>query len=623
MSQNIRLSDFIFDPIKDLLGKGNYGHVYKVKYKDDKYYALKKIVENPDDSNQKKNIMRELNIMSNIDHPNIEKFYGGFTDNFPSEKNNCYFFCLEFIDGKNLNDMILRCKAKNEHINQGLIVLILKGILEGLDYLHKKNIYHRDITPDNIMIENNTYNIKITDFGISAYYQDNFNQFKTIVGRRAFVCPEIYYAHNQNQPYAIYNSKCDIFSLGVLMFRLMTFSYPKILQYRNIQDNDYKMCIDSNIYNKKLIDIVMSMLEEEPNNRPTCEQLKNSLKSIEMEIGTNIKPINYKPMLNSKKSAFSCVMNCFSNIEQIYKYLIENKKNKNNKKLEQSFFSVIKSFGETLEKAKNMNTLNNNFINQFIDTISEKIKIFKEEINIIPKLIIKTLLDYFLMNLPNIFIYNNIKGCDLFDERNQEDNECFLINQAFEKYKVLYKNIFVNTFYFLVLKRYICPECNSIIKQDMDIECDIEFFSKGSNKDLIKNYESKKEISNYGKNSMMCNQCGVMSSFIYEFKNIYIAPEVFIIYFNYNEQIDEFLEIKECYKNKDSKSYNLKAIILSNQTDNNDINYEVAIKRDSSWTYYTNNGTSVLHLKDILAKGNICTAFYCLSNNEFSVFNSE
>ena len=157
----------------------------------------------------------------------------------------------------------------------------------------------------------------------------------------------------------------------------------------------------------------------------------------------------------------------------------------------------------------------------------------------------------------------------------------------------------------------------------MDIECDIEFFSKGSNKDLIKNYESKKEISNYGKNSMMCNQCGVMSSFIYEFKNIYIAPEVFIIYFNYNEQIDEFLEIKECYKNKDSKSYNLKAIILSNQTDNNDINYEVAIKRDSSWTYYTNNGTSVLHLKDILAKGNICTAFYCLSNNEFSVFNSE
>ena len=618
MSQNLQLSDFTFDPNNDLLGKGNYGHVYKVKYKDGKYYALKIIEENPNDSNQYKNIMRELQIMSQINHPNIEKFYGGFIDKFPLEKKNCYFFCLEFIDGENLNDMILEYKEKNEQINQELIVLILKGILEGLDYLHKKNIYHRDVTPDNIMIEKNTNNIKITDFGISAFYEDNLNQFKSIVGRRGFVCPEIYNAHAGQQPLAIYNSKCDIFSLGVLMFKLMTFSFPMILNYRNLKDNDYKISIDSNIYNKQLIDIVMSMLQEKPNNRPTCEELKNALKSIEMEIGTNNKLINYKPMFNSKKSAFSCVMNCFSNIEQIYKYLIENERNK--KKLDKISSSVIKSFGETLEKAKNMNTLNNDFINEFIDKISEKIKIFKEEINIIPKLIIKTLFNYFLINLPNIFIYNNIKGCNLFDERNKEDNESFLINQTIEKYKVLYKNIFVNTFYFLVLKSYKCPECNLIFKKDMDIEYDIEFFSKGSIKKLIKEYESIKCISNYGKNSMMCNKCGVMSSFVYEIKNIYTAPEVFIFYFNYNSQIDEFLEIKECYKNEVYKSYNLKAIILSNQIGNNEINYEVAIKRESSWTYYTNKGTSVLPLKDIIAKGNICTAFYCLSNNEFSVF---
>jgi serine/threonine protein kinase len=173
--------------------------------------------------------------------------------------------------------MLNRYQNKKEYISQDLIMKIIKGALNGLSYLHKNNILHRDVSLDNIMIEKNTNNIKITDFGLSAYYQENFYQLKSVVGRKTYVCPEIYHAHANKQNRANYSSKCDIFSLGVVMFKLMTFSYPIVLNYRNLANNDYKKEIDPNIYNRQLNQIIMDMLEENPDKRPTCDEMKYAL----------------------------------------------------------------------------------------------------------------------------------------------------------------------------------------------------------------------------------------------------------------------------------------------------------------------------------------------------------
>lgn len=608
-NQNLKLSDFTFDPKNDMLGKGNYGHVYKVRSnKDNQIYALKIIVENPNNNEQIKNILREFNIMSALNHENIERFHGGFKDYFPQEKNNCFFFVLEFIDGENLQDMLNRYENKKEYISQDLIMKIIKGALNGLSYLHKNNILHRDVSLDNIMIEKNTNNIKITDFGLSAYYQENFYQLKSVVGRKTYVCPEIYHAHANKQNRANYSSKCDIFSLGVVMFKLMTFSYPIVLNYRNLANNDYKKEIDPNIYNRQLNQIIMDMLEENPDKRPTCDEMKYALNKI---FNDEIK-INNNNSINSKKSAFSSVINCLSNIDQIYEYLIENKRNKNNKKLSQDLFSVIKSFIEVLEKSKY--TLNNELINSFIEKVSEKITCFKGEKNMTPQFIIKTFFDYFLINLPKIFIYNNAKGSQLFDNREEGNIELLLVNQAIEKYKLIYKNIFVNTFYFLVLKQYICP-CKSIIKQDMDIECDITFYLEGSTKDLFKNYEEQKSYLNK-EYKLICKDCGLMTENIYEIKKIFKEPEVFIMHFNNSIKLDDYLEFNQFLDNN-HVLYELTAIILFNPKNNE---YEVGIKRKNTWTYYTNNNSNVLPLNDIVKKGNVCTAFYSLTTNEFSVF---
>ena len=155
--------------------------------------------------------------MRSLNHPNIVRLFNCFEDY------NNYYFCSEFIDGNNLETFIKKYKDNLSHIEEKLIIHIFKQILNGLIYLHSKNIMHRDIKPDNILIDENN-NIKITDFGISACcggddIEKDLISDKTIVGPKKYVSPEIKEGRE-------YDLKCDIFSLGYTMYFLMNFSLP-------------------------------------------------------------------------------------------------------------------------------------------------------------------------------------------------------------------------------------------------------------------------------------------------------------------------------------------------------------------------------------------------------------
>ena len=620
MFNNPRLADFDFDPKKDMLGKGKFGYVYKVKnIKDNQIYALKIVKEMENSEEQINSINREYHIMSNINHPNIEKCYGLFKEFYPIDNCICYFFILEFIKGENLTNFLERYKIMKQNIDQKLIIIILKGILNGLDYLHKQNIFHRDISTDNIMIENKRNNIKITDFGISAYFkQYHFQQNplfsnQSLVGRTDYASPEIFLAY-QNQERPVYGFKTDIYSLGITMFKLMTFCYPSCIKNRNL-NIPYSDKIDSNKYDQSLINVIMNMLQDDQRKRPSCQEIYNSLEFVSTQINNKSK----KEIINNiigNESCLTCIMKCMSNIDQIYDYLIDNKRNRNNKKLNDKKFLVIKNFIEVLEIIKEKNSLNNDFINNFMNNISEKIIIFKDKDNLKPKTILQSLFNYFLFNLPKIYIYNNTKGYDLFEKRNQDNLDFFYINQKIEEYKEQYNNIFVNTFYFLVLNIYTCPECYSIIKQDLDIQFDIEFSNKDTIENLLDNYYEKKEIPNTG-NNLICNNCDIMPKQLFQTKQIYMTPEIFIFHFDYFVILDETLKIKE--NNGNEKQYYLKAIIFSSQINNNKIRYEIAIKIKENWKYYSNEDSQILSFNDVIKMGNICMAFYSLSSNEFSL----
>ena len=233
----------MFKQLKDykiikLLGKGSFGEVYKVS-KDNKFYALK-MYKLSDDMNastasltQKeknenmKSIENEIKILSQLDNPFIVKLYEVFSINVneelyhnKEEETNERMICLilELCENGDLNDKIKEKKQKNEIFTEKEILHYFYEILQGLYYLHKNRVLHRDLKTLNIFLTKDNH-IKIGDFGVSKKLINNNIYAYTFVGTPYYLSPEIC----QNKPY---DEKSDVWSLGVLIYELITLNKP-------------------------------------------------------------------------------------------------------------------------------------------------------------------------------------------------------------------------------------------------------------------------------------------------------------------------------------------------------------------------------------------------------------
>ena len=197
------------------IGEGSFGKVYKAKIGDD-LFALKKIKVDSPDKGFPITSIREIKVLKKLaDHPNIVKLV-----DIVSSKSNAVYLVFEFVEF----DLFKLLRKENVAFTKPQIKFIFKQIMEGLVFMHKKRIIHRDIKSENILI-NAKGELKYADFGLAR------DLMQDLQGQKGERIPAHYTKKVVTQFYRppevcledpCYNEKVDVWSAGCVLAELIS-----------------------------------------------------------------------------------------------------------------------------------------------------------------------------------------------------------------------------------------------------------------------------------------------------------------------------------------------------------------------------------------------------------------
>jgi NIMA (never in mitosis gene a)-related kinase len=255
------LSDF---RVEKLLGKGSFGDVYKAIRKDDnETYALKRVDITQMDGKEISDAMNEIRFLASMRHDNIL----GFLHSFLTPDGNELCIVTEYCAGGDLEQFIEKCKKGRKPIKEQRIWEITYQLCEALKCLHSHSIVHRDIKAANCFLTKNNQ-LKLGDLNVSKLMKGN-QLLKTQIGTPYYMAPEIW----KNKPYG---PKCDIFSLGCLVYELASFHPP--FNGKNLEElarsvtSGYFAAIPK-CYSKELQQMIDSLLQTHAHRRPTAVEI--------------------------------------------------------------------------------------------------------------------------------------------------------------------------------------------------------------------------------------------------------------------------------------------------------------------------------------------------------------
>lgn len=212
------------------LGSGACGVVRLVYHrKTCKAFAMKHIKKNQLMTNQTepKRIINEAVIMKSLQHPCVVRMHD-IVDNTDS-----LFIMLELMQGGDLLSRIINKKRLSERISK----LFFLQLCHAVKYLHDKNITHRDLKPDNVLLESTDEEtlLKVSDFGLSKAV-NNDSVMRTLCGTPLYVAPEVLLTGGRGS----YTKKVDIWSLGVVLFTMLSGTLPFSDEYGTAASDQIK-----------------------------------------------------------------------------------------------------------------------------------------------------------------------------------------------------------------------------------------------------------------------------------------------------------------------------------------------------------------------------------------------
>ena len=247
-----------------ILGNGAFGKVYEVICEwSNKKYACKEI---PIKTNHRHyeldDILREINILKSLNHPNILKYIHSFNDS-----KNIYIL-TELCENKTLRNLL----KKRGTLTELEIQYYAIQMISALKYLNDENIYHRDLKLSNIFLTDNM-KIKIGDFGSAIKFYNQYYKFKSFAGTIYYMAPEISCNY-------LRKTYLDIWSFGIILYVLSTGKYPftsKSVKKNNksIKRKYFRKPYKFRKITPEFCDLINKILIFEPKKRLTWTEILN------------------------------------------------------------------------------------------------------------------------------------------------------------------------------------------------------------------------------------------------------------------------------------------------------------------------------------------------------------
>ena len=262
--------------ILEKVGDGGMALVYSAKD-----HLLSRIVavkilraQFADDEEFVERFRREARSAASLSHPNIVNIYD------VGETEQIHFIVMEFVQGKNLHDLIRDC----EQFSQDVIVSVGKQIAMGLAHAHYHGIIHRDIKPHNILVTDEG-RVKVTDFGIAqAMSTTNLTQTGMVLGSVRYFSPE--QARGANVQAA-----SDLYSLGIVLYEMIAGDppfkgdSPISIALKQIQENPLPVRDSRPDLDGELEDLVLKLLNKDPKKRgASAEEVVKAFQRIERRL---------------------------------------------------------------------------------------------------------------------------------------------------------------------------------------------------------------------------------------------------------------------------------------------------------------------------------------------------
>ena len=291
----VLISQVKTDPFEDYteikeLGSGSFATVKLVRNNSTKMIRAMKIIQKKKNSNGESDldILNEINILKQIDHPNVVKIF-----EFYNSK-DAYYLITEYCEGGELFNII----SQKKKLTEIQCAYIMYQVLSAIKYCHKMKIMHRDLKPENILIYKHDktkdyYDVKICDFGTSQIFKRGEWQSQPC-GSVYYVAPEVLQKK--------YNSKCDLWSCGVIMFMLLSNKAP----FGGRTDRDIIKNVNSGIYNVNFLkncsqitlDLIAKLLEKDYKKRINADSAMNHQFFTQFHIKNLLNEIKDETVIN-------------------------------------------------------------------------------------------------------------------------------------------------------------------------------------------------------------------------------------------------------------------------------------------------------------------------------------